>query len=202
SRPWRSLWPHPVPRFLRGRSGSYRGWRRGWRSCRNRQSVHLIPRPPVEFASAGLRSPAAPLLEKERDPGGVAPIPDVPDPIRVHRSVPVAGLPSDDDPIEAGQVEGWEGAEQRLAGQESDGRARCSEMVGATNPAVVLDRRSEPDVRSAIPAIAALRSRASSPADGSRRSRSRLGHARTMCSPPSDPVALSVPGTNAEASRP
>src|SRR3954468_10744319 len=79
---------------------------------------HRVPGPPVEFSPAGLRRPAAPLLEEERDVLVLAAITQVAHPRRVNAPVSRTGLATGDQPVDATEVEPCERAEQRLGGYE------------------------------------------------------------------------------------
>src|SRR5438094_4638784 len=104
----RTASPRPTvwamwPRWLSGRPAS-------GRCCEG----HLVPRPPFELATAGLRRAAAPLLEEERHRGGHAAVADVERPLRVHRTGIAAALTADDDPVDPVEFERWHRPEQRL----------------------------------------------------------------------------------------
>ena len=58
-----------------------------------------------------------------------------------------AGLATRDHPIDPVQLEAVQTPEQRLGGDEPDGRRCCAKQVGALHPAAVLDRYADPHVR-------------------------------------------------------
>ena len=72
-----------------------------------------------EFAPSRIRPPAferaaAPLLEEEGDALRLAVVAQLDATTRAHRAVPRTGLAAGDQPVDAGQVEAVERAEQRL----------------------------------------------------------------------------------------
>ena len=58
-----------------------------------------------------------------------------------------AGLAAGDQPVDAGEVQPVERAEQRLGGDEPHRGRHLAQVVGAVHEAPVLDRHAHPDVR-------------------------------------------------------
>jgi hypothetical protein len=59
----------------------------------------------------------------------------------------MAGLPPSNKPVDPRQVETGEWTEEGLGGYEAHRRRHPSEVIGTTNPPLVLDRHAHPDIR-------------------------------------------------------
>jgi hypothetical protein len=91
--------------------------------------------------------PFVPLFEQERHLFGDALVADGPDPVRMHRPGARAGFAAGDDPVDAGQIQPGQRAEQRLAGQEPSYRRCRLQLVDAVQRPGILHRRAEHDIR-------------------------------------------------------
>src|SRR5258708_16294484 len=87
----------------------------------------------------------APLLEEEGDSGRTALIADVRGPGRVHRSRPRARLATHDGPVDPPQVEVRKRSKKRFEREETNVRARASEVVDSPDAPRALDADSHPD---------------------------------------------------------
>src|SRR5437899_1938005 len=110
---------------------------------------HLAPLAPVERVPARVRSRATPLFEEEGDARPRALVPDTARPPRGHRAEPGPALAADDHPLDVGQREVGDRAEQRLDREEVDDGARRRQLPDAVEArrVAILHARAEPDVR-------------------------------------------------------
>src|SRR6266516_2622623 len=81
---------------------------------------HARPLLAVEYTPTGLRSPTAPLLEEEGDACGLAMVTQVEQPFLADGPIAWAGLPACDQPVDVGEIDLIDRAEQRLSGDEPD----------------------------------------------------------------------------------
>src|SRR5215218_84334 len=107
----------------------------------------LRPFAPVQCPSTEFWSQAAPLLEKEGDPGPGALVADVAHPLRIHGAGPGATLAAHDDPMNADEIERAEGRDQRLDGEEAHAGRRLLQVPNARQLRTVLNRHPKPHVR-------------------------------------------------------
>src|SRR5207247_1869308 len=87
------------------------------------------------------------LLEEERNTEGPATVPQVTRPRMIHWPPPWARLAADDYPVDAGEVQGGQRAEQGLRADEPDSGRDLAQGVGPVDESVVLDADAKPDVR-------------------------------------------------------
>jgi hypothetical protein len=71
--------------------------------------------------------------------GGQAEIAKIPNPLRLHRSIPRAGLAPGNDPSDSIEVEPVHGSEQWLARQEANRGWHVPKIVDSAEHALVLD---------------------------------------------------------------
>src|SRR5207248_233579 len=96
--------------------------------------------------AAGFRHRPAPLLEEEGRLVFAAGATDLADPGLLDRAMVGAALASDDDPINAGQVELRDRSDERLTGEKAHGAGDAAQMVHAINDAMILDACAQPHV--------------------------------------------------------
>lgn len=65
----------------------------------------------------------------------------------IDRPGSMTGLAAGDQPVDVGQIKSEERAKQRLSGDESHCSRHLAQVVGAADPALVLDRHAHPHVR-------------------------------------------------------
>lgn len=84
------------------------------------QGWHLVPDPPVEFASVRLRPHAAPLFEEEPHASCDRLVAEVADPVGLDRTVAGSGFTTDDEPVDLLHIEVGKACEKRFGGDELD----------------------------------------------------------------------------------
>src|SRR6202162_1387067 len=121
-------------------SGSRSDW---MRFSRGHFVIGLAAKP-----STGLRFLyAAPLLKKKRDSSCFALPLDVENPRLLHRSSSVTAFTSDDDPMDAVEVDFSDVLKQRLDGKETHGRRRRAHFIDPRQTVfAVLDADAPPNV--------------------------------------------------------
>jgi len=94
-----------------------------------------------------LATVGAEKLEEKRHSCVDAAVPDAGDPGWIGRAPTWPGLSACDDPADAVQVKALQRADQRLAGQEPDGRRHCPQVADTVERVAVLDGDAHPQVR-------------------------------------------------------
>src|SRR4051812_42808132 len=100
----------------------------------------------VKDPAADLRRPTTPLLKEEGDALVLTAVAQLADPDRIAATMPSAGLPSGDEPVDPVKSQSFERAQQRLGRDEPDGRINLAEIVGAMDEPAVLDAHAHPYV--------------------------------------------------------
>ena len=107
----------------------------------------LAPLPIIERPTPGFWPESTPLFEEEGNLGIDAQIAYRARPFEVHGSRARSAFAADDDPVDAGEIEGLDRSDEGFDGKEANFGHRLAEMAHAGEFRAVLDRRAEPDVR-------------------------------------------------------
>ena len=107
----------------------------------------LTPFFPIQCPTPGFWPESAPLLEEEGHFGSDAQIAYRAGPFELHGSRARSAFAADDDPVDAGEIEGLDRSDEGFDGKEANFGRGLAEMAHAGEFGAVLDRRTEPDVR-------------------------------------------------------
>lgn len=106
----------------------------------------LAPLPIIKRPTARFRPETAPLLEEEGHFGSDAQIAYRAGPFELHGSRARSAFAADDDPVDAGEIEGLDRSDEGFDGKEANFGRCLAEMAHAGEFGAVLDRRTEPDM--------------------------------------------------------